>query len=181
MADFETVKNKLRDTIVNNISELLTADKVFFATERYSMPEYPYIMITELSNNEDLGSGINKSSDGVLEVTEYKESVFTVAIYGHSQEDLTAERERIRAELKNIRNVFKLCQFNHSLKKYFTIQSMTDLRPLNTTTDTGYLYRYEFDITCGYNENISAQVELSNRVIINLEENNIHETIIKES
>lgn len=182
MADFETVKNKLRDTIVNNISNLLTADKVFFATERYTMPEYPYIMITELSNNEDLGSGRNnRPFGGKIEVTQYKESVFTVAIYGQSEEDLTAEREAIRAELNHIRNVFNLCQFNHSLKKYFTVKSMTDLRPLNTTTDTGYLYRYEFDITCGYNEDINSDVELSNRVIINLEDNNIHEIITKES
>lgn len=179
MVSFETVKNKLRDVIVANTS--FTSDKVFFATERYTMPEYPYIMITELSNNEDLGSGRNQPFGGVLQVTQYKESIFTIAIYGQSEDDLVTERENIRAEIENIRKAFEICKFNHSLKNYFVVKSMTDLRPLNTTTDTGYLYRYEFDITCGYNEDINSDVELSNRVIINLEDNNIHEIITKES
>ena len=82
MSNFQTVKNKFRNFVTENISELLTADKVFFATERFTMPEKPYIMITELSNNEDLGSGRNEPKNKTLEITEYKETIFTVAIYG---------------------------------------------------------------------------------------------------
>lgn len=181
MVSFETVKEKLRDTVVSNISELLTEDKVFFATERYTMPEYPYIMITELSNNEDLGTGRNEPTAGTLILTHYKECVFTIGIYGISDIDLATDIENIRTEIHRVRNGFARCQFDHSLKNYFTIKSMTDLRPLNTTNETGFLYRYEFDITCGYNETSESNTSLSNRVIINLEDNNITETIIKES
>lgn len=179
MSDFETVKYKLRDVIVAN-SEL-EANKIFFATERFTMPDYPYIMITELSNNEDLGSGRNEPDNKVLEVTEYKETTFTIAIYGLSENDLSEEHDKFRAELKNIRNAFKKAMFSHELKKYFTVQSMTDLRPLSEANDTGFLYRYEFDIRCGYNEIITTELKQSQGVIIDLEPNNIHIEVNKEN
>lgn len=174
MSNFETVKTRFRKFIVDNISNLLTADKVFFATERFTMPEKPYIMITELSNNEDLGSGRNVPLSKTLEITEYKEVIFTVAIYGLSEIDLAKEKDMFRAELKNIRNAFKTAMFTHVLKKYFTVQSITDLRPLSEINDTGFTYRYEFDIRCGYNEIITTKQLPSQGVIIDLEENNIH-------
>ena len=181
MSNFEAVKNKFRKFITENISELLTVDKVFFATERFTMPEKPYIMITELSNNEDLGSGRNEPKNKTLEVTEYKETTFTVAIYGLSETDFEKEKDTFRAELKNIRNAFKNAMFTHVLKKYFTIQSITDLRPLNEITETGFLFRYEFDITCGYNEIISTELKQSQGVIIDLDTNNIHIEVNKEN
>lgn len=181
MSDFETVKNKFRDFIVDNISELLTADKIFFATERYTMPEKPYIMITELSNNEDLGSGRNEPKDKKLEVTEYKETTFTVAIYGLSETDFSEEKNSFRKELNNIRKAFDVARYTHILKKYFTVQSMTDLRPLSEENETGFTYRYEFDIRCGYNDIITTELEQSQGVIIDLEENGIYEEINKEN
>ena len=181
MSNFDEIKNKFRDFIVENISELLTADKVFFVTERFTMPEKPYIMITELSNNEDLKSGRNQPLNEFLEITQYKEVTFTVAIYGYSETDLQKEKDAFRTELNNIRNSFEIAKFNHSLKKYFTIQSMTDLRPLSEENDTGFTYRYEFDIRCGYNEIISKKMKPSQNVIIDLEANNIHIEVNKEN
>lgn len=180
MSNFNEVKTKFRNFIVDNISELLTADKVFFATERSSMPEKPYIMITELSNNEDLRSGRNNPKEKNLEVTQYKETTFTVAIYGYSEFDLQQEKDSFRAELNNIRNAFDIATYTHELKKYFTVKSMTDLRPLNEANDTGFTYRYEFDIRCGYNEIISKEMKPSQGVIIDLEKNNIHIEVNKE-
>ena len=211
MSSYLTVKNKVREIIVNAITPvqppttvtvtptetepnltrgvteepeepILTADKVFFATERATMPEYPYIMITELSNNEDLRSGRNNEPrNGVLEITQYKECIFTVAIYGISDTDLTTEHNTYRTELNNIRNAFELGSYRGSYKNAFTLQGMTDLRPLSNTNETGYLYRYEFDIRCGYNEEITQNVPLSEGVIIELEDNKIHEEIYKET
>ena len=181
MSNFNKVKNKFRSFIVDHISDLLTADKVFFATERFTMPEKPYIMITELSNNEDLISGRNDPKEKILKVTQYKEVTFTVAIYGYSEVDLQKEKDRFRAELNNIRNAFEAAKFLHSLKKYFTIQSMTDLRPLSEENETGFTYRYEFDIRCGYNDIITTKLKPSQGVIIDLEENNIHIEVNKEN
>ena len=173
MSKYENVKYKLRNYIIKNVSEMLTAEKVFFATERFTMPEKPYLMITELSNNEDLRSGYEYKGL-VKEITEYKETIFTVAIYGLSETDFEKEKEKFRAELKQIRNAFKNAMFTHVLKKYFTIQSITDLRPLNEENETGFTYRYEFDIRCGYNEIITTEMLQSQGVIIDLEENGIH-------
>ena len=207
MSSYQTVKNKVRELIVNAITpppttvtvtptetepiitrgavqeeELpLTDDKVFFATERETMPEYPYIMITELSNNEDMRSGRNQPIGGVLEVTQYKECIFTIAIYGISETDLASEHDTYRKNLNDIRNYIELASYRHLFKNAFTLQGMTDLRPLSSTNETGYLYRYEFDIRCGYNEEITQNVSLSEGVIIELEENNIHEEIYKET
>lgn len=181
MSNFDEVKNKFRDFIVENISELLTADKIFFATERFTMPEKPYIMITELSNNEDLGSGRNEPLSKNLEVTQYKETTFTIAIYGLSEVDFSKEKNMFRNELNNIRNAFDIARYTHILKKYFTVQSMTDLRPLSEENDTGFTYRYEFDIRCGYNEIITTEMKPSQGVIIDLEENNIHFEVNKEN
>lgn len=181
MSNFETVKNKFRKFITENISELLTVDKVFFATERFTMPEKPYIMITELNNNEDLGSGRNEPNNKTLEITEYKETTFTVAIYGLSETDFEKEKDTFRAELKNIRNAFKNAMFTHVLKKYLTIQSITDLRPLSEENETGFTYRYEFDIRCGYNEIITTELLQSQGVIIDLEENDVHIEVNKEN
>lgn len=182
MSNYQTVKNKVRELIIDSMSDILIADKVFFATERNTMPEYPYIMITELSNNEDLRSGRkNQPLNGVLEVTQYKECIFTIAIYGISETDLTSEHDTYRAELNNIRNAIEFASYRHLFKNAFTLQGMTDLRPLSGTNDTGYLYRYEFDIRCGYNEDITQNIPLSQGVIIELEENKIHEEIYKET
>lgn len=178
MSDFETVKYKLRDFIVanSNLQDL----KIFYATERFTMPEYPYIMLTELSNNENMISGYEYKGN-IKEITEYKESTFTVAIYGLSENDLSEEHDNFRAELKNIRNALKKAMFSHELKNYFTIQSITDLRPLSEENDTGFLYRYEFDVLCGYNEIITTELEQSQGVIIDLEPNNIHIEVNKEN
>ena len=181
MSNYETVKYKLRDVIVNAVSDFLPAEKVFFATERFSMPEKPYIMITELSNNEDLVAGRNEPTSKTLEVTLYKECVFTVAIYGLSGNDLSSEHDLYRLELNQVKNAFELAKFNHFLKKYFSIKSITDLRPLSETNDTGFTYRYEFDIRCGYNDIISQNIEQSQGVIIDLEKNNIHIEVNKEN
>lgn len=180
MSKYENVKYKLRDYIIKNVSEMLTAEKVFFATERFTMPEKPYLMITELSNNEDLRSGYQMKGL-VREITEYKETIFTVAIYGLSENDLSEDHDKFRAEIKNIRDAFKKAMFSHELKKYFTIQSITDLRPLSETNDTGFTYRYEFDIRCGYNEIITHELKESQGVIIDLEENDVHIETNKEN
>lgn len=178
---YELVKYALRNFILDHSPEFLDANKVFFATERFTMPEKPYIMITELANNEDLKAGRNQPGSENLEVTLYKECIFTIAIYGLSENDLSEEHDKYRRIINEIRNCFYIAMHNFSLKNKFTIKSMTDLRPLSETNDTGFLYRYEFDITCGYNEIITTKLEQSQGVIIDLEPNNIHIEVNKEN
>lgn len=178
---YELVKYALRNFILDHSPEFLDANKVFFATERFTMPEKPYIMITELANNEDLKAGRNQPGSENLEVTLYKECIFTIAIYGLSDNDLSEEHDEYRRIINEIRNCFYIAMHNFSLKNKFTIKSMTDLRPLSETNDTGFLYRYEFDITCGYNEIITTKLEQSQGVIIDLEPNNIHIEVNKEN
>lgn len=178
---YELVKYTLRNFILDHSPEFLDANKVFFATERFSMPEKPYIMITELANNEDLKAGRNQPGSENLEVTLYKECIFTIAIYGLSDNDLSEEHDEYRRIINEIRNYFYIAMHNFSLKNKFTIKSMTDLRPLSETNDTGFLYRYEFDITCGYNEIITTKLEQSQGVIIDLGPNNIHIEVNKEN
>lgn len=179
MNNFLAVKNNFRNYIASKSK--LNADKIFWATERFTMPEYPFIMLTELSNNEDLGSGRNRPNSETLEVTLYKEATFTVAIYGLSGTDFTEDKNAFRNELEGIRNSLVIAMYSHALKNKFTIQSITDLRPLSEETETGFEYRYEFDIRLGYNEIISEKIEQSKGVIIDLEENNIHIEINKEN
>ena len=178
---YELVKYALRNFILDHSPEFLDANKVFFATERLTMPEKPYIMITELANNEDLKAGRNQPGSEKLEVTLYKECIFTIAIYGLSDNDLSEEHDEYRRIINEIRNCFYIAMHNFSLKNKFTIKSMTDLRPLSETNDTGFLYRYEFDITCGYNEIITTKLKQSQGVIIDLEPNNIHIEVNKEN
>ena len=178
---YELVKYALRNFILDHSHEILDANKVFFATERFTMPEKPYIMITELANNEDLKAGRNQPCSENLEVTLYKECIFTIAIYGLSENDLSEEHDKYRKIIHEIRNCFYIAMHNFSLKNKFTIKSMTDLRPLSETNDTGFLYRYEFDITCGYNEIITTKLKQSQGVIIDLEQNNIHIEVNKEN
>ena len=178
---YELVKYALRNFILDHSPEFLDANKVFFATERFTMPEKPYIMITELANNEDLKAGRNQPGSENLEVTLYKECIFTIAIYGLSDNDLSEEHDEYRRIINEIRNCFYIAMHNFSLKNKFTIKSMTDLRPLSETNDTGFLYRYEFDITCGYNEIITTKLKQSQGVIIDLEPNNINIEVNKEN
>ena len=178
---YELVKYALRNFILDHSPEFLDANKVFFATERFTMPEKPYIMITELANNEDLKAGRNQPGSENLEVTLYKECIFTIAIYGLSDNDLSEEHDEYRRIINEIRNCFYIAMHNFSLKNKFTIKSMTDLRPLSETNDTGFLYRYEFDITCGYNEIITTKQLPSQGVIIDLDTNNIHIEVNKEN
>jgi hypothetical protein len=41
---------------------------------------------------------------------------------------------------------------DYPINNMFSIQTISPIRPLHETVNGGYMYRYEFDLTIGYNE-----------------------------
>ena len=72
---------------------------------------------------------------------------------------------------------------DYPINNMFSVQNISPIRPLHEVVDGGYMYRYEFDLTIGYNEARASDILLSqyvnadisnNESYIPQDENNIH-------
>ena len=53
---------------------------------------------------------------------------------------------------------------NFPINKKFSVQNISSIRPLHDVVDGGYMYRFEFDLTIGYNEPFIVEKEIGQGV-----------------
>lgn len=107
-------------------------------------------------------------------VTRYKTCTMTVAVYNAYVED-TAEEEDTRrdadefaySEIDKIEGLFE----DYPINSKFSIQNISSIRPLHETVDGGFMYRYEFDLTIGYNEILNIKKSYGKSVEVSGSEN----------
>ena len=146
--------------------------KVYWIGERKNVPEYPYCLLNVIAENKDKRTSHhigNINDEGMREdvTTRYKTCTITVGIYnGWTEEndiDMDEAEEFAYEQIDYLEGEFE----NFPINKMFSVQKISPIRPLPEVVDGGYMYRYEFDLTIGYNEarakgkNIGSDIEVA--------------------
>jgi len=161
------IKPYIKDFIEDNLSSAF-ANKVYWIGERKNIPQYPYCMLSVIAENKDKRTShhngdlveIIESGQSNVKVlrenitTRYKTCTITICIYNawventYDTGDMDEEKEFAYEQIDLLEGLFE----NYPINDKFSIQNISSIRPLHQIVDGGYMYRYEFDLTIGYNE-----------------------------
>lgn len=157
------IKPYIHDFIQENLDEIF-GNKIYWIGERKIEPNYPYCLLTELTENKDKRT--SRHSGGLSEddrvqniVTRYKTVVITVGIYNawventYDTMDMDEAKEFAYEQIDYLEAAFE----NYPINSKFSVQNISPIRPLHEPVSGGYCYRYEFDLTIGYNEPVIVE------------------------
>lgn len=167
MANLLTIKPYIHEYIRNNLSPVF-ADKVYWIGERRFVPGYPYCVLSIIAESKDKrtshhsGKLVEFSESGQSNAqtlreditTRYKTCTITVGVYNawvqdaYDTQSMDEAKEFTYAQIDNLEGAFE----NYPLNSNFSVQNISPIRPLHEPVSGGYMYRYEFDLTIGYNE-----------------------------
>ena len=159
MTNLLEIKTCIHDYIKENLS-LAFEDKVYWIGERKNVPLYPYCLLSVIAENKDKRTAHYNSNFSDIDtrtgiITRYKTCTITVGIYnGWTQDttesgiDMDEAKEFAYEQIDNLEGAFEI----YPLNKLFSIQNISPIRHLHDVSAGGYMYRYEFDLTIGYNE-----------------------------
>ena len=152
------IKPYIYDFVEENLDSAFE-NKVYWLGERKNVPEYPYCLLNVIAENKDKRTShhigkINEidARDGIT--TRYKTCTITISIYNawvedtYSDIDMDEAKEFAYEQIDLLEGAFE----DYPINNKFSIQSISPIRPLHEVVDGGYMYRYEFDLTIGYNE-----------------------------
>jgi hypothetical protein len=150
---------KIKQKIYEYIYTQLPSDfnnKVYWAYERKDEPDKPFCLLTDIvPEQNNLRTSEREIQNNVNEVTYYKNCVVTVSVFvdGLSNEDLDVKRSFAENTVVSLRNNIDTLEASYEFNSLdMSINAMSSIRNLTTSTAGGYNFRYEFDITFGYNE-----------------------------
>lgn len=160
------VKKSIFDFISENLPDEFT-NKVYWRNERKDEPKMPFCLLSAIIPEQDSNryteiETITESlqSDNISSLTMYKECVVTVSIFadGTTDTDLDIQNEFASDVARNLCNILKTMDSAWTLNaEGLTVNELSSIRDLTTVADAGYNFRYEFDITFGYNEVVDIQ------------------------
>ena len=113
--------------------------------------------------------------------TRYKTCTITVGIYNayvqdvYDEFDMDTAKEFAYEQIDALEGAFE----DYPINNIFSIQNISPIRPLHEVVDGGYMYRYEFDLTIGYNEARIMNKELGNSVELDFVDTNEPNTSIE--
>lgn len=171
MTNLLKIKPYIHDFIEDNL-DVAFKNKVYWLGERKNVPSYPYCLLNVIAENKDKRTShhsgrITEMDTRKLITTRYKTCTITVGIYNGWTED-TTEEDIDMDEAKEFAyeqiDFLEGCFENYPLNKRFSVQNISPIRPLHEVVDGGYMYRYEFDLTIGYNEWRVQEKEISQGV-----------------
>ena len=175
MTNLLEIKPYIFDFVEENLDSVFQ-NKVYWIAERRNIPEYPYCLLNVIAESQDKRTsrhnGIITDYDTREKiVTRYKTCTITVGVYNGFVED-TAETYNSRYEAKefayeqidNREGAFE----EYPINDMFSVQNISPIRPLHEVVDGGYLYRYEFDLTIGYNEQRISDKDISHGVDVSM-------------
>lgn len=173
------IKPYIHDFIQENLDESF-GNKIYWIGERVNEPDYPYCMLTELTENKDKRTShhqgglkaISLSGSGEYEIkreaitTRYKTAVITVGIYNafvtnsYDDMDMDEAKEFAYEQIDLLEGEFE----NYPINSKFSVQNISPIRALHEPVSGGYMYRYEFDLTIGYNEPVTKEKDYGQSV-----------------
>jgi hypothetical protein len=85
-------------------------------------------------------------------------------------EDLDTKNAYAEETARNLKNSFETLDTAYTLNaEELSVRRISELRDLTTSVSGGYTYRYEFDVTFGYNEVMEIQKEVGKDVNLQIE------------
>lgn len=164
------IKPYIHDFIQEKLDEKF-GEKIYWIGERVNEPDYPYCMLTELAENKDKRTSRHYGSltdDDLREsiTTRYKTAVITVGIYNafvqstYEDMDMDEAKEFAYEEIDRLEGEFE----NYPINSKFSVQNISPIRALHEPVSGGYMYRYEFDLTIGYNEPVVKEKDCGQSV-----------------
>ena len=164
------IKPYIHDFIQENLDEKF-GEKIYWIGERVDEPDYPYCMLTELTENKDKRTsrhyGDLTDDDRRQSITtRYKTAVITVGIYNafvqntYDEMDMDEAKEFAYEEIDRLEGEFE----NYPINSKFSVQNISPIRALHEPVSGGYMYRYEFDLTIGYNEPVIKEKDYGQSV-----------------
>ena len=166
------IKPYIFDFVKENLDERFT---VFWIGQYVDEPLYPYCMLTELTENKDKrtshhnGSLTNDKRQSIT--TRYKTAVITVGIYNafvtnsYDEMDMDEAKEFAYEQIDLLEGEFE----NYPINSKFSVQNISPIRQLHEPVSGGYMYRYEFDLTIGYNEPVTKNKNYGHGVDVDVE------------
>lgn len=152
------IKPYIHDFIEKNLDSPFEG-RVYWEGERKNIPFYPYCLLSVITENKDKRTSHHKGGitndnkrNGIT--TRYKTCTITVGIYNAWVEDTCSEMDMDEAkefayeQIDYLEGSFE----EYPINSKFSVQNISPIRPLHAIVDGGYMYRYEFDLTIGYNE-----------------------------
>lgn len=175
MTNLLQIKPYIHDFIEANLDTAFE-HKVYWLGERKNVPDYPYCLLNVIAENKDKRTSTHFGSlteDDTREsiVTRYKTCTITVGIYNawvedtYSDVDMDEAKEFAYEQIDYLEAMFE----EYPINDLFSIQNISPIRPLPEVVDGGYMYRYEFDLTIGYNETKTTNKELGQSVEVGME------------
>lgn len=161
------IKPYIFDFVKENLDERFT---VFWIGQYVDEPLYPYCMLTELTENKDkrtsrhYGSLVDDKRESIT--TRYKTAVITVGIYNafvqntYDEMDMDEAKEFAYEQIDLLEGEFE----NYPINSKFSVQNISPIRALHEPVSGGYMYRYEFDLTIGYNEPVVKEKDYGHGV-----------------
>lgn len=102
----------------------------------------------------------------------YKNMVVTFAIYNDGvAEDGNLDEKNYFAEsnARKLKNSFEPLDAAYEfLANDMSVNDISELRDLTELTAGGYVYRYEFDVTFGFNDVVQIQKQVGKDVVVNI-------------
>ena len=197
MSNLLEIKPYIHDFIEENLdSSFIT--KVYWSGEKRDVPDYPYCLLTVIAENKDKRTSFklgdlkipNSSGDsgtsgasGVEEyyeriITRYKTATITIGVYnawiGDTSDttDMDVAKEWAYSQIDLIEGLFE----DYPENNIFSVQNVGSIRPLHEPMSGGYMYRFEFDLLIGYDEELTVQVPVGKKVNVDINKTYDHNT-----
>lgn len=167
------VKQSIFEFVYDNLPSDF-ANKVYWRNERKDEPEKPFCLLSAIVPEQtDSRTSEREIAGNINEITMYKNCVVTIAIYvdGLAEiEDLDVRNAYAENTARVLKNQFETLDTAFAMNiEGLAVRAISELRDLTTSVAGGYTYRYEFDVTFGYNEVIEIQKEVGKDVNLQIE------------
>ena len=110
--------------------------------------------------------------NNVQQVTMYKNMVVTFAIFADGiaeKNDLDVQNSFAENNARLLKNNFETFDTAYEfLDNDMSVNNISELRDLTELVSGGYVYRYEFDVTFGFNDVLEIQKNVGKDVKINI-------------
>lgn len=187
MTNLLQIKPFIHNFIENNLDTVFSG-KVYWLGERKNIPNYPYCLLSVIAESKDKRTShhngkLNYDETRTAITTRYKTCTVTVAIYNawventYDDVDMDEAKEFTYEQIDCLEGEFE----NFPINKFFSVQNISPIRPLHEVVDGGYMYRYEFDLTIGYNEARRIDKEIGKEVVADFVVTNEKNTTIENN
>lgn len=169
------IKPYIHNFVEENLDTVFEG-KVYWLGERVNIPNYPYCLLSVIAENKDKRTSHhygNLTNDDKREgiTTRYKTCTITVGVYNawventYDDNDMDEAKEFAYEQIDYLEGSFE----DYPINNMFSVQNISPIRPLHEPVAGGYMYRYEFDLLLGYNEERIVDKDLADGIEVDID------------